>query len=291
MADHDAQQSGPEPTPAFSRASTRTFYDDTDIYDSHSQREATELEELDYSHLHGDNDDRRSLSSGSVSTGELHVTPRRTRSRTSSVRQDTGPFRGIRKFWARNVALTVPQKSNRDHFGEFVSCSSVYSSSLRVYIFLPCVYELVLSKLYSRVSSLSLSLSNTTIKKALERTFLAYFRTSLAFSMQGVLIAQLFHIQRFMANPTPRFGFYIVGVPLSVLCHCTAILVVGMGAHRFWRQQSAIALGKVHAGGWELNCIGALTAGVSSMPYQALCYAFFYALGENEFLITLLCRS
>ncbi|KAL2216517.1 hypothetical protein M432DRAFT_66197 [Thermoascus aurantiacus ATCC 26904] len=232
MADHDAQQSGPEPTPAFSRASTRTFYDDTDIYDSHSQREATELEELDYSHLHGDNDDRRSLSSGSVSTGELHVTPRRTRSRTSSVRQDTGPFRGIRKFWARNVALTVPQKSNRDHF-------------------------------------------------ALERTFLAYFRTSLAFSMQGVLIAQLFHIQRFMANPTPRFGFYIVGVPLSVLCHCTAILVVGMGAHRFWRQQSAIALGKVHAGGWELNCIGALTAGVL-MTIFALAIAIIIAIDERR---------
>ncbi|KAL2009506.1 hypothetical protein VTN00DRAFT_5313 [Thermoascus crustaceus] len=231
------------PTPALSKASTSTRsqtpdddnYNDTDYNSSrHSQREATELDDLSYRYRYRHGDDNDSFSSGSVSTGELHITTSRTSQRTrqsSSLRQDRGPFRAIRKFWTRNVVLTVPQKSNRDHF-------------------------------------------------ALERTFLAYIRTSLAFSMQGVLIAQLFHLQRLMANPSPRFGFYRVGIPLSVTCHCTAILVAGMGAHRFWKQQSAMALGKVYAGGWEVNCIGLLTTGVVVTMF-ALAVAIIIEIDER----------
>jgi uncharacterized membrane protein YidH (DUF202 family) len=92
---------------------------------------------------------------------------------------------------------------------------------------------------------------------ALERTFLAYVRTSVVIAMLGVLIAQLFRLQ---GSPTPedRLRFYEVGIPLSVTCHCVALLVALIGAYRFWRQQSAISRGKVHAGGWELNWVGIL---------------------------------
>ncbi|RHZ46211.1 DUF202 domain-containing protein [Aspergillus thermomutatus] len=147
------------------------------------------------------------LSSGSISSGECRVTTRRTVSRSSSSRQPRkGVLGSIQRFWANNVSLTVPQKSNRDHF-------------------------------------------------ALERTFLAYIRTSITVAMQGVLVAQLFRLQRSTAVHAP-LGYFRVGIPLAVTCHVVAILVALMGAHRFWRQQSAVAHGKVHAGGWELNGIG-----------------------------------
>lgn len=81
--------------------------------------------------------------------------------------------------------------------------------------------------------------------------------------MQGVLIAQLFRLQRSRTSED-RLGFYQVGVPLSVTCHCVAVLVALIGAYRFWRQQSAISRGKVHAGGWELNSVGAFLFAVSS---------------------------
>ncbi|KAJ5638795.1 hypothetical protein N7528_001185 [Penicillium herquei] len=92
---------------------------------------------------------------------------------------------------------------------------------------------------------------------ALERTFLAYIRTSVVIAMQGVVIAQLFRLQR-APSEMDRLRFYQVGIPLSVTCHCVAVLVALIGAYRFWRQQSAISLGKVHAGGWELNSVGIL---------------------------------
>ncbi|KAH1417495.1 hypothetical protein KXX24_001093, partial [Aspergillus fumigatus] len=149
------------------------------------------------------------LSSGSISSAEYRVTTRRTVSRSScSSRQPRkGVVGNIQRFWANNVCLTVPQKSNRDHF-------------------------------------------------ALERTFLAYIRTSIAVAMQGVFIAQLFRLQSKTADHA-RLGYYRLGIPLAVTCHVVAILVAFMGAHRFWRQQSAVAHGKVYAGGWELNWIGA----------------------------------
>ncbi|KXG52085.1 uncharacterized protein PGRI_083690 [Penicillium griseofulvum] len=92
---------------------------------------------------------------------------------------------------------------------------------------------------------------------ALERTFLAYIRTSLVITQQGVLIAQLFRLQAAEAV-ADRLGFRKVGTPLSVACYCVGILVALVGAYRFWRQQGAIARGRIHAGGWELNSVGIL---------------------------------
>jgi hypothetical protein len=72
------------------------------------------------------------LSSGSLSSGEYRVTTRRTVSRSSSSRQPRkGALGYIRRFWANNVCLTVPQKSNRDHFGtcayfSFIALDGIY---------------------------------------------------------------------------------------------------------------------------------------------------------------------
>jgi hypothetical protein len=61
------------------------------------------------------------------------------------------------------------------------------------------------------------------------------------------------------------FGFQSVGIPLAVACHSCAIVVALAGVHRFWKQQTALARGKIYAGGWELNGIYALSGLVSSL--------------------------
>ncbi|KAF2874958.1 hypothetical protein BDV95DRAFT_486737 [Massariosphaeria phaeospora] len=89
---------------------------------------------------------------------------------------------------------------------------------------------------------------------ALERTFLGYLRTSLALAMTGVLIAQLFHLQH-AVNPSPKFGFFVLGTPLAASFIGLGVVVLLIGAFRFWRQQNAMIRGKVHAGGWEITGI------------------------------------
>ncbi|OGM50933.1 hypothetical protein ABOM_000501 [Aspergillus bombycis] len=174
------------------------------------ERDALELHEIETQLDH-----EFSCSSPSISSGEYRITTRRTASRSSQrTERSRAPRKGllgkVERFWTHNVVLTVPQKSNRDHF-------------------------------------------------ALERTFLAYIRTSVVIAMQGVLIAQLFRLQQ-QPSPEDRLTYYEVAIPLSVTCHCIAAIVAVIGACRFWKQQNAVALGTVHAGGWELNCIGLLIA-------------------------------
>ncbi|CAE7000520.1 hypothetical protein PTNB85_08945 [Pyrenophora teres f. teres] len=99
---------------------------------------------------------------------------------------------------------------------------------------------------------------------ALERTFLAYLRTSLLLAMMGIVVAQLFHLQH---SPTPNahFGFHKIGIPLAVACICMAIVVVLVGAVRFWRLQTKLTQGKALAGGVEvlliLGLVGMLLVG------------------------------
>ena len=86
---------------------------------------------------------------------------------------------------------------------------------------------------------------------ALERTFLGYLRTSLALSMLGVIIAQLFRLQK-SPNHSDTFGYYVSGIPLAACFISASIVIVLIGAVRFWRQQNAMTRGKVWAGGWEV---------------------------------------
>ncbi|KAJ5133061.1 hypothetical protein N7448_007219 [Penicillium atrosanguineum] len=176
-----------------------------------SPRDRDDREALELREIQTQEDHELDYSSPSASSGEEYRVTRRTTSRRSVRRpgvERKGTWHKICRFWTHHVTLTVPQKSNRDHF-------------------------------------------------ALERTFLAYIRTSVVIAMQGVLIAQLFRLQR---SPTSedRLRFYEVGIPLSVTCHCVAVVVALIGAYRFWRQQSAISRGKIHVGGWELNWVGIL---------------------------------
>ncbi|KAL4914593.1 hypothetical protein BDW62DRAFT_204482 [Aspergillus aurantiobrunneus] len=122
-----------------------------------------------------------------------------------------------------------------------------------------------IQRFWTRNVSLTVAQKKNRDYFALERTFLAYIRTSVMMAMQGVLIAQLFRLQA--PHPSRGLGYHEVGVPLSVTCHCAAIVTAALGAHRFWKQQGAIALGTVYTGGWELNCIGLLTTAITLVTF------------------------
>ena len=93
---------------------------------------------------------------------------------------------------------------------------------------------------------------------ALERTYLGYVRTSLALSIIGIVIAQLFRLQH-TENPSLDVGFFVIGIPLAATCIVAAMLVMLLGCYRFWRQQNAMLRGKIHAGGWELDTVAFIT--------------------------------
>lgn len=142
-------------------------------------------------------------------------------------------FHPVRKFWNRHVNITIEEGAHRDHLGMIRS-------------FLTLIFTA------SNVSS------------ALERTFLGYLRTSLILVMTGVLTAQLFRLQH-AANPNQHFGFYVVGRPLSIMFIGMAIVVVLVGAYRFWKLQNALIRGKAYTGGWEVLLIMILSILVSGV--------------------------
>lgn len=99
-----------------------------------------------------------------------------------------------------------------------------------------------------------------------ERTFLGYLRTSLALSMLGAIIAQLYRLQH-SQHPNPVFGFYVLSKPLCGILQCCALGFVLLGCIRYFRQQSAMARGKVFAGGWEVLTIVLFSSSVS-LPHS-----------------------
>jgi hypothetical protein len=83
-------------------------------------RESLELRELQTR----EDEEQLGYSSPSASSGEEYrVTTRRRSSTSTTVRRAQTPRKGkdplsrLARFWTRHVTLTVPQRSNRDHFG------------------------------------------------------------------------------------------------------------------------------------------------------------------------------
>ncbi|KAA8574761.1 hypothetical protein EYC84_004010 [Monilinia fructicola] len=135
----------------------------------------------------------------------------------------------ISKFWRHQISVTVDHVTCRDHLGP-------------KYFYQP------------RLSFHLLKFS-ADIRFSLERTFLAYLRTSLTLSMLGVSIAQLFRLQH---SPTPNrlIGFFVLGKPLACICQVAAITTLLIGAIRSWRHQNAIVRGKALFGGFDVIAIG-----------------------------------
>jgi uncharacterized membrane protein YidH (DUF202 family) len=96
---------------------------------------------------------------------------------------------------------------------------------------------------------------------ALERTFLAYIRTSDAFVSLGVVIVQLFILAD--TNRT-------TGIVLGVFVFAIAIVMAMLACARFFYQQKLLLRGRTAAGGWDVILIWASTAG--------LCLGLFVAV-------------
>lgn len=82
--------------------------------------------------------------------------------------------------------------------------------------------------------------------------------------MLGVIIAQLYRLQH-SQSPDPTFGYFVLSKPISSIFHVSAICVALLGSVRFFRQQHAMAIGKVQAGGFELMIIGVYVLMVSAL--------------------------
>jgi uncharacterized membrane protein YidH (DUF202 family) len=92
-------------------------------------------------------------------------------------------------------------------------------------------------------------------------------RTSLALAIIGVIVAQLYRLQH-APHPDPKFGYYVLSKPIACIFHVSAACVALLGSLRFFRQQNAMAAGKVRAGGWEVMIIGSYVLLVSN---EAVC--------------------
>ena len=88
---------------------------------------------------------------------------------------------------------------------------------------------------------------------ALERTFLAYIRTSNAFVSLGVVIAQLF----LLANVNRTTGIVFAALVLAI-----AILMTVLACGRFFYQQKLMMHGRIRAGGWDVTLIWVSTVGL-----------------------------
>ncbi|RMX98310.1 hypothetical protein D0867_12484 [Hortaea werneckii] len=96
--------------------------------------------------------------------------------------------------------------------------------------------------------------TTTTTPGRPQQCYLGYLRTPLALSMVGVVISQLYRLQH-SPSLNPVYGYYVLGNPIACIFHASALVVILVGAVRFSRQQSAMSIGKVHAGGWEVLVI------------------------------------
>ena len=154
-------------------------------------------------------------------------------------------YDGIVNFWTTQISLTIDEGAHRDHLG--MSC------------LLACPCPPFRGPCHGTACCCMLTTRFSPFPSALERTFLGYLRTSLLLVMTGVTIAQLFHLQH---TPTPnaRFGFHKVGKPLAATFICMAIVVVFIGAARFWRLQSKLTQGKALAGGAEVFLVMGMVA-------------------------------
>ncbi|KAI9853944.1 MAG: hypothetical protein M1824_000774 [Vezdaea acicularis] len=100
---------------------------------------------------------------------------------------------------------------------------------------------------------------------ALERTFLAWLRTSLAFASIGIAITQLFRLNSTIASKNPsttpsNHPLRHVGKPLGATFLGISIVVLFIGFHRYFESQHWIIRGKFPASRGSVALVAAITA-------------------------------
>ncbi|KAI2626336.1 hypothetical protein GGS21DRAFT_529948 [Xylaria nigripes] len=82
---------------------------------------------------------------------------------------------------------------------------------------------------------------------AVERTFLAWLRTSLAFASIGVAVTQLFRLDPSLVDEQTQHRLRRLGAPLGSAFISISILVLLLGYHRFYQPQQWLLKGKFPA--------------------------------------------
>ncbi|KAF9739780.1 hypothetical protein PMIN02_000691 [Paraphaeosphaeria minitans] len=88
---------------------------------------------------------------------------------------------------------------------------------------------------------------------ALERTFLAWLRTSLSFASIGIAVTQLFRLNSSLSDPSSHTGesptthLRHVGKPLGATFVAISIVILGIGFHRYFEAQHYVIRGKFPA--------------------------------------------
>ncbi|KAL1999858.1 hypothetical protein VTN02DRAFT_3875 [Thermoascus thermophilus] len=102
---------------------------------------------------------------------------------------------------------------------------------------------------------------------SLERTYLAYIRTSNVVASFGTLTIQLFILQlrRNRANPTAR-ALFTAGKALAVLDGALAIMTVVVGTWRYFVTQRMLQRKRIQSRGPGLLVLGATALVVSPVP-------------------------
>lgn len=156
-----------------------------------------------------------------------------------------GITKRICRWWGSNVSMIIPDGQEvRDHF--CMSSCRLFKEQI----------ELLLT----------LSLGNA---PALEKTYLAYFRTAMSLAMSSAMLSQFYIFTPATLDPHP-LDFRDVGKPLACASLGIAIVVNIIGAVRFHRAQGALLNGEALIGGPDLMLVGALVGMVSILksPYS-----------------------
>ncbi|KAF2689134.1 hypothetical protein K458DRAFT_292252 [Lentithecium fluviatile CBS 122367] len=103
---------------------------------------------------------------------------------------------------------------------------------------------------------------------ALERTFLAWLRTSLSFASIGIAITQLFRLNTSIANSTPsapsdpssppQARLRHVGKPLGATFIAVSIVILFIGFHRYFEAQHYVIRGKFPASRGSVLVVSAI---------------------------------
>ncbi|KAF3912568.1 hypothetical protein ABW21_db0202043 [Orbilia brochopaga] len=111
-----------------------------------------------------------------------------------------------------------------------------------------------LAQTYARFGSLNLENKGSVARDhlALERTFLAWLRTSLSFASIGIAVTQLFRLNASIGNSDPAsekgaMTLRRMGKPLGATFLGIAILVLLIGLNRYYESQNWLLKGKFPA--------------------------------------------
>lgn len=88
----------------------------------------------------------------------------------------------------------------------------------------------------------------------------------------GLLIAQMSRIQHAVHPEREHdFKYNVLGIPQAALCQVMAVIIVCVGAYRFFKQEQVMLDGGARIKGWDLYAVIGLV--LSVCPLRTLPFA------------------